>query len=176
MESGSFPTLDALHFPSAQQSISQTLSSLRRSALSVSNRLGSIKADADFVREAANHYDLPLVANERCGSWYISPDAKVGSAYFKSTDGHTGQWDFSFRRLNLQLLPLAREHGGLVYPVSRRQQFEMIGRSDHLVAVSLSRSFFWTFIGSWRPSSIPGRSRTMTCMDWPQLTSFISTL
>ncbi|KAJ5134119.1 hypothetical protein N7526_005484 [Penicillium atrosanguineum] len=112
MGSASFPTLDALHFPSAQQSISQTLSSLRRSALSVSNRLQSIEADAEFVREAADHYGLPLVANERCGSWYISPDAKTGSAYFKSTDGHTGQWDFSFRRLNLQLLPLAREHGG----------------------------------------------------------------
>jgi len=114
MGSGNFPTLDALLFPSAQQSISQTLSSLRRSALSVSNRLQSIETDADFVQEVAEHYDLPLVANERCGSWYISPDAKVGSAYFKSTDGHAGQWDFSFRRLNLQLLSLAREHGGLV--------------------------------------------------------------
>lgn len=108
----SFPTLDALHFPSAQQSVSQTLSSLRRSALSISNRLRSIEADAAFVQEVAEHYQLPLVANERCGSWYIPPDAKAGSAYFKSTDGHTGVWDFSFRRLNLQLLPLAREHGG----------------------------------------------------------------
>lgn len=111
---GSFPTLDSLYFPSAQLSISQTLSSLRRSALSIPNRLQSIKTDAVFVQEVAEHYELPLVANERCGSWYMPPDAKAGSAYFKSTDGHTGQWDFSFRRLNLQLLPLAREHGGLV--------------------------------------------------------------
>lgn len=110
--SGSFPTLEALHFPSAQQSVSQTLSSLRRSALSVANRLDSIERDAAFVQEVSDHYDLPLVANERCGSWYIPSDAKAGSAYFKSTDGHTGQWDFSFRRLNLQLLPLAREYGG----------------------------------------------------------------
>ncbi|KAJ5099504.1 hypothetical protein N7532_006505 [Penicillium argentinense] len=94
--SGSFPTLESLHFPSAQMSISQTLSSLRRSALSVSNRLQSIETDAAFVREVAYHYDLPLVANERCGSWYIDPETKAGSAYFKSTDGHTGQWDFSF--------------------------------------------------------------------------------
>ncbi|KAJ5665562.1 uncharacterized protein N7477_008010 [Penicillium maclennaniae] len=121
MGSASFPTLDALHFPSARQSISQTLSSLRRSALSVSNRLRSIEADAEFVREAADHYGLPLVANERCGSWYISPDVKTGSAYFKSTDGHTGQWDFSLRRLNLQLLPLAREHGGCVIVDSTRR-------------------------------------------------------
>lgn len=109
---GSFPTLESLHFPSAEQSISQTLSALRRSALSVSNRLQSIESDAAFAQEVAEYYDLPLVANERCGSWYIPPDAKKGSAYFKSTDGHTGQWDFSFRRLNLQLLPLAREFGG----------------------------------------------------------------
>ncbi|KAJ6130484.1 hypothetical protein N7512_003264 [Penicillium capsulatum] len=106
MESpGSFPTLESLHFPSAQPSISQVLTSLRRSALSVSNRLQSIETDAAFVQEVAGHYGLPLIANERCGSWYIPPTAKTGSAYFKSTDGHTGQWDFSFRRLNLQLLP-----------------------------------------------------------------------
>jgi tRNA A64-2'-O-ribosylphosphate transferase len=110
--SGALPTLDSLHFPSAQQSISQTLSSLRRSALSVSNRLQSIETDAKFVQEVAENYGLPLVANERCGSWYIPPTTKVGSAYFKSTDGHSGQWDFSCRRLNLQLLPLVKDHGG----------------------------------------------------------------
>ncbi|KAI2716366.1 hypothetical protein DTO012A9_5113 [Penicillium roqueforti] len=110
--SDTFPTLESLHFPSAQLSISQTLSSLRRSALSVANRLESIETDAAFAQDVADQYGLPLVANERCGSWYIPPTAKAGSAYFKSTDGHTGQWDFSFRRLNLQLLPLARDHGG----------------------------------------------------------------
>ncbi|KAL4991962.1 tRNA A64-2'-O-ribosylphosphate transferase [Aspergillus falconensis] len=111
-----FPvSVSALHFPSTEQlSVSQTLASLRRSALSVNNRLRSIEADAAFVREVADHYGLPLIANERCGSWYIPPDIKSGSAYFKSTDGHTGQWDFSFRRLNLQVLPIAREHGGLM--------------------------------------------------------------
>ncbi|KAJ5602938.1 hypothetical protein N7537_005894 [Penicillium hordei] len=119
--SDTFPTLESLHFPSAQLSISQTLSSLRRSALSVANRLQSIETDATFAQEVADHYGLPLVANERCGSWYIPPTAKVGSAYFKSTDGHTGQWDFSFRRLNLQLLPLARDHGGCVIVDSTRR-------------------------------------------------------
>ncbi|KAJ5104876.1 hypothetical protein NUU61_002223 [Penicillium alfredii] len=119
--SDTLPTLESLHFPSAQQSISQTLSSLRRSALTVSNRLQSIETDAAFVQEVADHYGLPLVANERCGSWYISPVDKAGSAYFKSTDGHTGQWDFSFRRLNLQLLPLARDHGGCVIVDSTRR-------------------------------------------------------
>ncbi|EKV12617.1 TRNA a64-2'-o-ribosylphosphate transferase [Penicillium digitatum PHI26] len=87
--SDTFPTLESLHFPSAQLSISQTLSSLRRSALSVANRLQSIETDATFAQEVADHYGLPLVANERCGSWYIPPTAKAGSTYFKSTDGHT---------------------------------------------------------------------------------------
>ncbi|KAJ5353924.1 hypothetical protein N7541_006488 [Penicillium brevicompactum] len=119
--SGALPTLDSLHFPSAQQSISQTLSSLRRSALSVSNRLQSIETDAEFVQEVAENYGLPLVANERCGSWYIPPTTKVGSAYFKSTDGHSGQWDFSCRRLNLQLLPLLKDHGGCVIVDSTRR-------------------------------------------------------
>ncbi|KAJ5735661.1 uncharacterized protein N7483_000786 [Penicillium malachiteum] len=119
--SGTYPTLGDLHFPSAQVSISQTLSSLRRSALSVSNRLKSIETDGAFVQDAAEHYGLPLFANERCGSWYINPDVKAGSAYFKSTDGHTGQWDFSFRRLNLQLLPLARKYGGCVIVDSTRR-------------------------------------------------------
>jgi tRNA A64-2'-O-ribosylphosphate transferase len=69
------------------------------------------------------------VANERCGSWYIPPDTKSGSAYFKSTDGHTGQWDFSFRRLNLQILPLAREHGGYVSLIWRT---DLVGiRASH---------------------------------------------
>ena len=112
-DSDPFPvSVSSLHFPSKEQTISQTLSSLRRSALSITNRLQSIETDATFVREVADYYDLPLVANERCGSWYIPPEVKAGSAYFKSTDGHTGQWDFSFRRLNLQILPISRKHGG----------------------------------------------------------------
>ncbi|KAI5290606.1 hypothetical protein KEM52_000408 [Ascosphaera acerosa] len=106
------PTLDDLYFPSRElgAGISAVLSSLRRSALSTHNRLRSIADDALFVQHVAQRYALPVVANERCGSWYIPPAEKAGSAYFKSTDGHTGQWRFSLRRLNLQLLDiLARE-------------------------------------------------------------------
>ncbi|KAE8396240.1 tRNA A64-2'-O-ribosylphosphate transferase [Aspergillus alliaceus] len=121
-DSDPFPvSVSSLLFPSKEQTISQTLSSLRRSALSIANRLHSIETDATFVREVAEYYNLPLVANERCGSWYIPPDAKTGSAYFKSTDGHTGQWDFSFRRLNLQILPIARKHGGCIIVDSTRR-------------------------------------------------------
>lgn len=114
--SGGLPvSISQLHFSSeGHQSLSHILSDLRRSALSVTNRLKSIEDDSRFVEDVARHFglSLPLVANERCGSWYIPPDWKKGSAYFKSTDGHTGQWDFSLRRLNLQVLDLVSQHGG----------------------------------------------------------------
>lgn len=35
-----------------------------------------------------------------------------GSAYFKSTDGHFGIWNFSLRRLNLGVLDVLGEFGG----------------------------------------------------------------
>jgi tRNA A64-2'-O-ribosylphosphate transferase len=94
--------------------VSKTLSSLKKSTLTISNRLRSIIDDSEFVCGVAEAYGLPLVANERCGSWYIPPENKAGSAYFKSTDGHTGQWSFSLRRLNLQVLHLVAENDGYV--------------------------------------------------------------
>lgn len=71
-----------------------------------------METDSIFVQEISDYYGLPLVANERCGSWYIPPDKKVGSSYFKSTDGHMGQWDFSLRRLNMQVLDILKKYGG----------------------------------------------------------------
>ena len=82
------------------------------SNLSISNRLRSIAADGAFVSKVADAFQLPLVANERCGSWYIDPDVKGGSAYFKSTDGHFGEWSFSLRRLNLGVLECVGREGG----------------------------------------------------------------
>jgi tRNA A64-2'-O-ribosylphosphate transferase len=101
--------------------LSSTLSSLRRSTLSTHNRLTSIVSDSDFVTSVASAYDLPLVANERCGSWYIPPSRKSGSVYFKSTDGHMGEWSFSLRRLNLQLLDVVANFGGAVVVDSTRR-------------------------------------------------------
>jgi hypothetical protein len=116
------PTLDQLLFPSqsgpdlASNKLSHLLGDIRRSDLSIPNRLRSVCEDAAFVADvAAALPDFPLVANERCGSWYVDPATKKASAYFKSTDGHTGQWKFSLRRLNLHLLGLIGEHGGWVF-------------------------------------------------------------
>jgi tRNA A64-2'-O-ribosylphosphate transferase len=99
-------------FPSASTSIKSTLLDLKRSNLSISNRLRSIAADGAFVSKVADAFQLPLVANERCGSWYIDPEIKGGSAYFKSTDGHFGEWSFSLRRLNLGVLDIVGEKAG----------------------------------------------------------------
>ena len=104
--------VSSIIFPEASRSIATTLTSLKRTNLSIKNRLHSIASDAHFVESIANAYDLPLIANERCGSWYIPADRKRGSAYFKSTDGHYGQWAFSLRRLNLQVLDIIGQRGG----------------------------------------------------------------
>lgn len=110
-----FPTaVSSLLLPSASQSFSSTLSSLKRSTLSTTNRLRSIHQDSLFIKDVASNYNLPIVANERCGSWYICPEEKAGSAYFKSTDGHHGQWSFSTRRLNMQVLDIIGRFGGWV--------------------------------------------------------------
>lgn len=144
----------------AQPSMSQLLASLKRTTLTIHNRLTSIRADAEFVAAVAAAYDnndddnsgddddedvtddgnserldlqqhqhqqqkshhhhrrrrcrRPLVANERCGSWYVPPPAKRASAYFKSTDGHERAWKFSTRRLNLHLVELAEKNDGCV--------------------------------------------------------------
>ncbi|KAF1981421.1 tRNA a64-2'-O-ribosylphosphate transferase, partial [Aulographum hederae CBS 113979] len=120
-----------LIFPTAATSLSETLSSLKRSALSISNRLKSVSHDAEFVQSVASAWKLPLVANERCGGWYIHPSRRGiegengkrlgGSAYFKSTDGHTGEWAFSQRRLNLQVLDVVgRAKGCIIVDSTRR--------------------------------------------------------
>lgn len=111
------PTLADVIFPEqASPNLSRVLGDLKRSNLSIPNRLRSIRQDARFVELVAAALGLPLVANERCGSWYIDPARKAASAYFKSTDGHTGQWKFSTRRLNLHLLELIGRHDGSVFP------------------------------------------------------------
>jgi tRNA A64-2'-O-ribosylphosphate transferase len=119
-----FPTTLAglsLNDSSHNPSLYASLKSIRKSTLSIQNRLNSILKDAEFVKEVSRHHGLPLVANERCGSWYIDPADKAGSAYFKSTDGHHGQWDFSPRRLNLQLLPILAMYGGAILVDSTRR-------------------------------------------------------
>lgn len=104
--------LEDLLLPVQAQNISETLTALKKSTLSIRNRLQSILTDAIFVESMQVEHGLPLIANERCGSWYVPPERKAASAYFKSTDGHYGQWSFSPRRLNMHLLPLIEARSG----------------------------------------------------------------
>ncbi|KAI8966133.1 initiator tRNA phosphoribosyl transferase [Daldinia sp. FL1419] len=112
---------DLVFSPQANHNFSRILNDLKRSNLSITNRLRSVREDADFVSEVAAAFARPLIANERCGSWYIHPDNKSGSAYFKSTDGHTGQWRFSTRRLNLNLLGIIGANDGCIIVDSTRR-------------------------------------------------------
>jgi tRNA A64-2'-O-ribosylphosphate transferase len=87
---------------------------------SVHDRLRSIALDVGFVRSVADANPLlTVVPNLRCGEWYAPPELAGGrQAYFKSTDGHTGEWDFSLRRANMHLLPLIEQAGGCVLYLS----------------------------------------------------------
>jgi hypothetical protein len=115
----SYPQLSDIIFNNTtNNSFNKVLGELKRSTLSIPNRLRSIKQDANFVSGVASAYGLPLVANERCGSWYIPPEQKKQSAYFKSTDGHMAQWSFSLRRLNLQVLETIGEFDGYDFSTS----------------------------------------------------------
>jgi tRNA A64-2'-O-ribosylphosphate transferase len=105
---------DLIFCEQAGHNFSKTLGEIKRSTLSIHNRLLSIQQDAEFAETVANAYGRPLIANERCGSWYIDPEKKAGSAYFKSTDGHTGVWKFSSRRLNVHLLEVIGKNDGCV--------------------------------------------------------------
>ena len=116
------PTASELIFSErANHNFSKTLGDLKRSTLSIQNRLHSIQHDAALAQQVAESYRRPLIANERCGSWYIDPETKAGSAYFKSTDGHIGVWKFSSRRLNLHLLEIIGKHDGFVEPLSMEE-------------------------------------------------------
>ncbi|KAF7940975.1 hypothetical protein BELL_0541g00060 [Botrytis elliptica] len=129
----------------ANHNFSKTLGEIKRSTLSIHNRLRSILEDAEFAQSVANAYHRPLIANERCGSWYIDPSKKGGSAYFKSTDGHTGVWKFSSRRLNLHLLEIIGKYDGCIIVDSTRRGKRMpdaLSKTIPIWCCVLNRVFF----------------------------------
>ncbi|KAF2238716.1 tRNA a64-2'-o-ribosylphosphate transferase [Viridothelium virens] len=140
-----------LIFPSQSVPIHQSVSSLSRSRFSITNHLHSIDRDSRFVCRVADVLDLPLIANERCGSWYVPTQRKKGSVYFKSTDGHWGQWKFSLRRLNLGILDIVGEADGMFFPEDHkshqlRTPSQVISRSEHSQIEAKIRQFVSSFI------------------------------
>ena len=121
------------------RSVNKVLRQLKKQEVGLYNCICSVLADTAFVKEIAGLYsDLPLVANLRCGLWYAP--GSVGTCYFKSTDGHYGNWAFSCTRLNLHTAILAAKEGGCLivdatrrgktFPVSHRQG-PVLGPSLH---------------------------------------------
>jgi tRNA A64-2'-O-ribosylphosphate transferase len=112
--------------PELQKDLNELSKSLHTANLSTKNRLLSVIKDSKFVTSIRERYypDLPLIPNERCGRWYVPPEYFEGQytpSYFKSTDGHTNNWSFSTRRLNLHLLPIIYENGGILIVDSTRR-------------------------------------------------------
>lgn len=103
------------------QSFGSISKDLRKESRSIKNRVQSIFHDSKYVLKVAESFNLPLVANERCGRWYIPPELIKESVYFKSTDGHTNVHSFSTRRLNLHLLDFVSQNGGCVIVDSTRR-------------------------------------------------------
>lgn len=101
-------------------SLNQVIKELKREENSLYNCINSIVIDTAFVQQIAGIYpELPVFANLRCGRWY-TPDPD-GTCYFKSTDGHFGEWNFSTTRLNLHLALSASKKGGcIVVDATRR--------------------------------------------------------
>ncbi|TFK28600.1 initiator tRNA phosphoribosyl transferase [Coprinopsis marcescibilis] len=95
---------------------------IRKESLDIYNRLHSIEEDISFVDEVHKFYsDIPIIPNLRCGAWYTNPAISADiPAYFKSTDGHYGNWGFNLRRANLHLLPFVAQNRGLVLVDSTR--------------------------------------------------------
>ncbi|KAG2153244.1 tRNA A64-2'-O-ribosylphosphate transferase [Suillus clintonianus] len=105
-----------------EDGVSLAFSELRKESKDIHNRIHSVAEDAAFVDQVHRSYPrIPLIPNMRCGAWYTDPGtASNERAYFKSTDGHTGNWSFNLRRPNLHILPLICAHAGLLLVDSTR--------------------------------------------------------
>jgi tRNA A64-2'-O-ribosylphosphate transferase len=79
----------------------------------------SIEEDAEIVESLRTVLpSLPVFAHRRNGCWY-APDDRT--CYFKSTDGHMGQWKFSTTRLNLEIGKVAASGKHVVIVDSTRR-------------------------------------------------------
>lgn len=105
------------------RSLDEVKKELRKEDRSLRNRIESILFDNNFLEHKVipTFHKFPVVPNERCGVWYCDPQNYKQTSYFKSTDGHINQWDFSTRRLNFHLFPLLADNGGIIIVDSTRR-------------------------------------------------------
>ncbi|KAH7425233.1 hypothetical protein KP509_11G045500 [Ceratopteris richardii] len=103
------------------RSIYKVSRKIKRSELnSLYNSLRSIYQDSQFVGEIRALWpELPMLANLRCGLWYAP--SFHSTCYFKSTDGHNGNWSFNPSRLNMHVALLAAQKGGCFVVDATRQ-------------------------------------------------------
>ena len=95
---------------------------VKKEQSSIRNHLLSVVRDADMVLLVQSVFPhIPLVANERNGVWYC-PVVGTSSCYFKSTDGHPSQWNFSLSRMNLDFARTAMRKGALLLDSTRRSK------------------------------------------------------
>ncbi|GBE80773.1 Uncharacterized protein SCP_0304920 [Sparassis crispa] len=116
------PVAHGLEYGSHRDIAALAFAYLHKESLDIYNRLHSIEEDVAFVTSVCSSYPhLPVLPNLRCGAWYVDPStARREPAYFKSTDGHYGNWSFNLRRPNLHLLQVALSEGGLIIVDSTR--------------------------------------------------------
>ncbi|QLL31139.1 hypothetical protein HG536_0A09560 [Torulaspora globosa] len=101
----------------------QIQKAIKKDDRSLRNRLQSILLDNSFLCHMVlpRFPNFPVIPNERCGLWYCDPKQYGQTSYFKSTDGHVNQWDFSVRRLNFHLLPTIAKNSGVIIVDSTRR-------------------------------------------------------
>lgn len=112
--------------PELKRDLEELKKSLHSNNLSSRNRVLSIVKDSNYVNNVKEKYypEIPIIPNDRCGRWYVDPkyyEQELTPSYFKSTDGHTNNWSFSTRRLNLHLLSQVRERNGIIIVDSTRR-------------------------------------------------------
>lgn len=112
--------------PELKKDLEELKKSFHSSNLSTRNRVLSIIRDSKYVSSIKEKYypNIPIIPNDRCGRWYVDPkyyESDLLPSYFKSTDGHTNNWSFSTRRLNLHLLQQIREFKGIIIVDSTRR-------------------------------------------------------
>ncbi len=112
---------ESLHL--LQRRVASSTHDLRAHLLSIVADSASVDELRSFLSTSAsdNERVFPVYANKRNGCWYRGKHAFDGEAYFKSTDGHVGQWLFSHARLNLETLRTAISAGGLSLVDSTRR-------------------------------------------------------